>query len=402
MKFKPEKFENLNVLDTIKCPSCGSSVPISIEEFTDCVFCGEKVKISKEFQELKIKQVNRQKQLDEAQEIYQELSIPPKRWMLIWNSIAEGIFGLLSFVVIVSTWIFGSMAIVIPFLLYFVIMALAPVFHENYLDTIGSGWVYLFTILMLTVLIILPMVLNAYVSDFVTLKATLQNSLMAKFSNDDKKIPLCRNCGAPLDNSQPHFCIPCDYCETENIVINQSDWYLKIKNFTQWQLKTLDTAIKKFHQYKAEIKENLNWWLYGSIFMLIVSYGFGEFIDWVDSDILNPPSWRVLNHSPKMLYANKDHASTIPFNQKTVLKYDEYWIALNYNETLVVQIESESEPEVVISNNTTFEGNLIRETIDKKEENGIVKYEWKAPYRAKYMLTFVGQAPISVLVSTNQ
>ncbi len=395
MEFKQTEIDKFNLTDTIKCSNCGNSVSLSTQETTHCDFCQSEVVIPISYRKLKEKQLERQKQLDQAEEVYKEISIPPKKWMLIWNNFAEGIFSMISLVVTIFVWLGGAMALALIFFLYFGVMAIAPMIHINYLDTLGAGWIYLITFALFTLLIILPMVLNAYVKDFLVLKTTLQTNLMAKFSNDDKKLPICRNCGAPLDTQNPHFCIPCDYCETENIINLNTDWFSKIKNFHVWQFKTLDKALKQFHKYKNEMKENLNLWIYGSIFFLLLSYGIGEFAIWVDLDNLNPPSWSALVSQPQKLFANKDH-STLLLNQKNEWKNEDYWIALNYNQSLNIQIESEYKPQVVISNTTTFEGNKIADFLKETSPN---QWEWKAPYKGKFLLTLKGNTPIFATVS---
>lgn len=395
MKFKQTEIDKLELTDTIKCSNCGNSVSLSTEETTNCDFCNSEVKIPENYRKLKQKQLERQKQLDEAEEVYKEISIPPKKWMLTWNNLAEGVFSMISLVVTIFVWLGGAMALALIFFLYFGIMAIAPIIHVNYLDTIGAGWIYLITFALFTLLIILPMVLNAFVKDFLVLKTTLQANLMAKFSDDNKKIPICRNCGAPLDTLKPHFCIPCDYCETENIINVKTDWFTKIKEFTVWQFKTLDKALKQFHLYKKEMKENLNLWIYGSVFFLFISYGIGVFVTWIDLEDKNPPNWKVLTSQPQKLYSNKDH-STLLLNQKNEWKNEDYWIALNYNQNLVVQIESEFKPQVVISNTTTSDGNKIADFLKETLPN---QWEWKAPYKGKFLLTIKGNTPFFITVS---
>lgn len=393
--FKQElgDFKNVKpVLTPLHCFSCGTPVVLSENKVAICTSCGNENPIPDEYRELVASKKKHEQGLEQAKALLEKVSEPPNPLFLLWYNVSEIVFGTLGIILMIALYISGAAFFIALFMVYFIYYTIAPYIHINLIDVYGPGNVYALTFVALSVFLIFPLVLNAYVEDFVDLKKTLQASLSAHFPDSGKNDAKCRCCGASLELSPGAVCAVCSYCQAENILTLPEKWRKKLTGFANWHFKTIQEVFETESRFRKEIKENLRFWFYATIIAGGFFWLFGYFVSWVDNNPVSIPSWNSVSKNPREMVVTKDYESegfpSIPYN--TIVKSNglstNYWLAMDYNETFFFKSwDFPNDVAVFVFATTTFdEHKLSKELHWKSMPDSSWQISWKAPYKGLF------------------
>lgn len=378
-----------------RCTSCGVPMPLSGEEIDNCPSCGFKNNIPIEYRELVESKKKHETGLQQAKTLLDKISKPPNPLMMLWYNISKAITNTVGVIMTILLWISGLSFLVVLFIVYIIYYLIAPSIHINLIDVYGPGNVYALTFVALSIIFILPLVLNAYVKDFVELRKTLQASLSARFPEHGSSGAMCRSCGAPIEMPKDHVCVTCSYCKSENIISLPEKWRKKLVGFANWHFKTIEEAFETERKFRKGIKKSFKNWLFATIIAGGIFWLLGSFISWVDNDPVSVPSWSSIAKEPREMVVTEDYTNegfpSVPYNTVVESKglASNYWITLDYNETFIFKCwDFPNNVDVYAYNTTSFDEHKIFHKLEwTLMPDSAWQISWKAPYKGLFGIT---------------
>lgn len=390
-KAKPYQLEMGNYTNVkpelvpLKCINCGIPLPLSDDDNIKCPACSHINVLPNEYRVLR----DSKKQIfisqQSADELIRKLSQRPNFLMMAWYKTAETMTSVFGLIMAILLWISGLSFLVFLFIVYILYYTIAPYIGINLIDVYGPGNVYALTFFAINVVFILPLVLNAYIKDYVDLRKTLQASLSVRYPEHDSAVASCRACGAPIETKPGQISVRCFYCNTVNMAHLPKKWLSSIKDFAKWKFKTVEEYEQTEKKFRITNRKRIYNWAIASLIFIGIFWCIGAFIRWVDNDPVSVPSWSKLNAVPKQMYVKKDPAQSIPILAATKASQlaTEYWIALENQEICTLSVyDFPNDVDVYFFNTTTFDEHRFFEKVEwTRAADGAWVVSWKAPYK---------------------
>ncbi len=377
-------------LKPFSCLRCGAALSINNQSnIIKCPACGNDNDLPEEYIALRNSKNLHSQALENAESLSRKISKPPGIIMQTWYNISLSVANIFGVIMAILIWVSGLSFLVLLLIIYMIFYFIAPSLHINLIDVYGSGLCYSLTFVAISVIFVLPLVLNSYVKDFIELRKILHASLIVNWPQNGAKQACCRNCGAPVEAAPDATYAQCIYCDTQNLISLPEKWLKKIQGFAKWHFKTIEDAVLTEKKYRRGLRKNILNWFLGTLIAGAFFWGIGNFIQWVDNDPLSVPSWNELTKSGKTMLAAdftslKPDENLFPEIQKETLAFAPmYWIAMEFNEKFVITTSGLNNAcDIYVYNTTNIESIKIYQNLEWQINSDSTKtIEFTAPYK---------------------
>lgn len=270
--------EQFQELTPILCSECGSAIPLSDVELTDCIYCGVPVSIPPQYRRGQDARRRLSQIRQHATDFLARLGSRPRKWE-VWISLLPSWVFFLILIFLTLTGFGGSVLSLEIFLSNLIGTNVTDYMPEILIIPVYLGMLFLF----------LGLAMAAFF--LIRRRVFVTRRLMTVLAAGEPVKPggpaTCRRCGAPFIVEANETVTACDYCGTENFLQVPQEWLSETRKLTTSSGRNVFWAEREFEREMTSSQKSLKNQL--SIFGVVMLFLAGGFIS---ADTSKMKVWR--------------------------------------------------------------------------------------------------------------